>query len=56
MDVVYLEAVSSSIGLDISADNRAGVLENLDRIAAIAEFLTQFPLDQAIEVAPVFRP
>ena len=56
MGVDYVEAVSSTIGLAISAENRAGVIENLDRIASIAEFLMQFPLSQDIEVAPVFRP
>ena len=52
----YLEAVSSTIGLEISTGHRLGVLENLDRIAAIADFLMQFPLGQDTEVAPVFRP
>jgi hypothetical protein len=56
MGVDYVEAVSSTIGLEVSAENRAGVIENLDRIAMIAEFLMRFPLDQDVEVAPVFRP
>jgi hypothetical protein len=56
MGIDYLEAVSSTIGLGISDENRAGVIENLDRIATIAEFLMRFPLSQDVEVAPVFRP
>jgi hypothetical protein len=56
LNATYLKATAAAVGLEISADNQPGVLENLDRIAAIADFLMQFPLAQDIEVAPVFRP
>lgn len=52
----YLEAVSSRLGLPIPAASRAAVLEDLNRIGAVARFLMEFPLSQEIEAAPVFRP
>jgi hypothetical protein len=52
----YLEAAAAQIGLKIDPENLTGVKEDLGRIAAIAEFLTQFPLSQSVEAAPVFQP
>jgi hypothetical protein len=52
----YVKAASATIRLEISPDNEAGVVENFERIASIADFLMQFPLAQETEVAPVFRP
>lgn len=56
MGIDYLKATAAAVRLEISADNQPGVMENLDRIAAIADFLLRFPLAQEIEVASVFRP
>jgi hypothetical protein len=56
LKATYLKATAAAVGLEISGDNQPGVMENLDRIAAIADFLMRFPLAQDIEVAPVFRP
>ena len=52
----YLQAASAEIGLPIDAGYFAGVTEDLTRIAAIAEFLKQFPLRPSIAAAPVFKP
>jgi hypothetical protein len=52
----YLEAASREIGLTIDESHRASVGEDLNRMAAIAGFLMQFPLNQEVEAAPVFQP
>jgi hypothetical protein len=52
----YVKTASAAIRLEISPDNEAGVVENFERIAAIADFLMQFSVAQDTEVAPVFRP
>ena len=52
----FVSAAADEIGLKIDATNEPEVIENFARIAAIAEFLTQFPLTQEIEAVPVFRP
>jgi len=52
----YLTAVSKEIGLVIDRAHQASVNEDLNRMAAIAGFLMQFPLSQDVEAAPVFQP
>ncbi len=52
----YVDATAAEIGLNIDPVNRAAVTEDLRRTAIIASFLMQFPLDQNVEVASVFRP
>ncbi len=52
----YVRTASATVQLEISPDNEAGVVENFERIATIADFLMQFSLAQDGEVAPVFRP
>lgn len=54
--VPYMDAAAAEIGLPIPDTERAHVNEDLKRIAGIAKFLMQFPLDQEIEAAPVFVP
>ena len=56
MDEAYLRAAADAIGLAIAPEYLAGVAVELARIAAIAEFVTAFPLDQSVEAAPVFKP
>ncbi|MDP9171758.1 MAG: DUF4089 domain-containing protein [Acidobacteriota bacterium] len=52
----YPEAAAAQIGLPVLAANREALGEDLKRLRAVAEFLMEFPLDQGIEAAPVFRP
>ena len=51
----YLKAASKEIGLTIDAAYQTSVNEDLNRMAAIAGFLMQFPLSQDVEAAPVFQ-
>lgn len=52
----YLETASKRIGLPIPASMRSGVQADLDRLAAVAGFLMEFPLNQSVEPAPIFHP
>jgi hypothetical protein len=55
-DALYLKAAPAKIGLSIDSAYQADVRGDLGRLTAVAEFLMQFPLDQDVEAAPVFRP
>lgn len=52
----YLDAASAEVGLPIDVQYRAAVNQDLTRLAAVAEFLMQFPLSRNVEAAPVFLP
>jgi hypothetical protein len=52
----YLVLAAAAQGLDIPQPYRAGVVANLERIAAIAERFLAVPLDDDDEPAPAFRP
>ena len=52
----YLNAAAAAVGLEIAPEHRPGVIANLERIAAMAEMVMSFPLPEAEEPAPVFRP
>ena len=50
----YLDAASRLIGLEIPEADRAAVVAALEGIAAVAADLMATPLDDDIELAPVF--
>lgn len=54
--VSYMDQASALVGMPIPAENRDGVRINLERVAAIARPLLDFPIDDSIESAPVFVP
>lgn len=51
----YVDAACAANGLQLAADERARVVDQFVRIAAIAAPLLELPLPQTVEVAPVFR-
>lgn len=53
---VYMEQMALLLELPIPPQYRAGVLENLENIAAIAHLVTEFTLPDEIEPAPTFNP
>ena len=55
-DDPQLDALASLVGLEIAPAHRAGTLDNLQRIAALAALFMEFPLPPEIEAAPVFSP
>jgi hypothetical protein len=52
----YMDAAAARIGLPIAPEMRSGVQADLDRIAGIAAYLMEFPLEQATDAGPVFHP
>ena len=52
----YVDRTSELINLPIKPEHRPGVVVNFERIAAIAQLVTEFPLPPEIEAAPVFQP
>jgi len=52
----YVDLLAALVNLPIASEHRLGVLDNFERIQAIARLVTEFPLPEEIEAAPVFEP
>ncbi len=52
----YVDQMALLLDLEIRDEYRDGVVENFERISAIANLVNSFPLPENIEVAPVFQP
>ena len=52
----YLDGAAAALALEIAPEHRPGVLANLERLAEAARLVMEFPLPDATEAAPVFRP
>lgn len=52
----YVEQMARVLDWPLQPEHRAGVVENFARIQAVAKLVTEFPLPEEIEVAPVFEP
>jgi Protein of unknown function (DUF4089) len=52
----YVDQMSLLINLPLDPEHRPGVIENMERIIAVAKLVTEFPLPEEIETAPVFEP
>jgi hypothetical protein len=52
----YIEQMSEILDLPIDPEYRPGVVKNFASICAIATLVTDFPLPEDIEAAPVFEP
>ena len=52
----YLDAAAALLGLPLDPAHRPGVLLNLRRLAEMAALVTEFPLPDDAEPAPVFTP
>lgn len=51
----HREAMARALGLEIPPENAPAVDRNLALVADLARLVTEFPLDETIEAAPVFR-
>ena len=51
----YIDTAADMLGLTIAPDWQEPVLFHLKAITAAANLVEAFPLDDAIEVAPVFQ-
>ncbi|MEK0179938.1 DUF4089 domain-containing protein [Microcoleus anatoxicus] len=52
----YVDRTAELINLPLDPEHRPGVVVNFERIVAIAQLVTEFPLAPEIEAAPVFEP
>jgi hypothetical protein len=53
---VYIEQTAKLLDLPIPQECEQGVMDNFVRMQAIAALVTEFPLPDDIETAPVFQP
>jgi Protein of unknown function (DUF4089) len=52
----YVEQISKLLDLPIDPEYYPGVVKNFATICAIAKLVTDFPIPEDIEAAPVFEP
>ncbi len=52
----FVDQAALLVGLPIPTEYRQGVIDNFERIAAIAQLVTEFPLPEETEIAPIFEP
>jgi len=52
----YIDRMAELIDLPIDSEYHQGVVDNLTRIAAIAQLVNEFPIPDDIEAAPIFEP
>jgi len=51
----YVDLMALLVDLQLRDEYRDGVVENFERIQAIAQVVNEFPLPDNIEAAPVFE-
>jgi hypothetical protein len=57
LDIASLvDQMSLLLELPLHPDHRPGVIANLERTAAIAQRVLEFPIPDEIEAAPIFQP
>jgi hypothetical protein len=52
----YVRQTAQLMGLNLTPEYLPGVVDNFERIAAIASLVNQFDLPEDIEAAPTFEP
>jgi Protein of unknown function (DUF4089) len=52
----YVDQMALLIDLPLDSEHRPGVIQNMARTIAIAHLVTDFPLPDEIEAAPIFQP
>ena len=52
----YVDRTAELINLPLDPEHRPGVVVNFQRIVAIVQLVTEFPLPPEVEVAPLFEP
>ena len=51
----WVDAAARGLGLEISPEQRVGVLANFERLATMAALVNAMEFDETVEPAPVFR-
>lgn len=52
----YVEQTALLLDLNLPEEYRDGVIANFERIQVIAKLVSEFPLPEDIEAAPIFEP
>jgi len=52
----YVDETAKRVGLPLAPEHRPGVIQFTGILLAQAALVTEFPLPDAVESAPVFRP
>lgn len=52
----YVDVTAAAIGLPIPPESRPAVVASFRQIAAMADLIMSFPIDDGIDPAVVFRP
>ncbi len=52
----FVDLMAAVVGLPLQPEHRQGVIDNFARIMAIAPLVTDFPLTDQVEAAPIFEP
>lgn len=52
----YVEEMALLLDLQLGDEYVDGVVQNFERIKAIAQLVNEFPLPEDVEPAPVFEP
>ncbi len=53
---LYVDQVAQALNLPLQPEHRPGVVENVERMGAIAQLVLEFPLPATVDPAPVFQP
>lgn len=53
---VYIEQMAKLLDLPIPEECEQGVIDNFIRMQTIAALVTEFPLSDEMETAPIFQP
>jgi hypothetical protein len=51
-----VERLAAGVGLSIAPTDSPAVAQQLSGLLTVAQLVTEFPLPDEVEVAPVFRP
>ncbi|MCU0523874.1 MAG: DUF4089 domain-containing protein [Elainella sp. Prado103] len=51
-----VDRMAKILDIPLDPEHRPGVIANLQRTAAIAQLVMEFPLPETIEIAPIFDP
>jgi hypothetical protein len=52
----YVEEAAPLMGITLDPAHKPGIVENMARLAAMADLVMGFPLPEETELGPVFRP
>ncbi|WP_421658037.1 DUF4089 domain-containing protein [Leptothermofonsia sp. ETS-13] len=52
----FVDQMAAAIALPLQPEHQPGVIDNFSRIRILAQLVTEFPLPEDVEAAPVFEP